>query len=457
MGTRCKLVAVPASMLAGLLAATYTHNCYHLFHSRKFRCTFHRAESAFRGHNIIGKIGKMNVAKPSRDNSPALREIPTWPRFSEQELKAAAEVLNSGNVNYWTGNQVRLFEKEYAKYCHRQHAVAVANGTLALESALLSLKLQPTDEVITPARGFVACASSILRAGAIPVFADVDIDSQSLSVETVRAALTPNTRVILVIHLGGCPANMDELTALAKQHNLRLIEDCSQAHGARWNQQPVGSFGDISVFSFCQEKIITTGGEGGMMLTNDEAVFNYACALRDHGRDYQKTPRHIDTEFQYTCRVVGSNFRMTELQAAIGRLQLKQLGRWVELRRANADAISRNLQDLSSVVIPQVGGRAFHAYYRYYFFLNGDKSDTPQLRAKLIQNLAADGIPAQVGSCPEIYKEPLFQELKLGPIHPLKVASELGTRSIALPVHPSIDVDTADFIGQRVRLHVLSL
>ena len=210
---------------------------------------------------------------------------PPWPQFEEKDILAVTSVLQSGKVNYWTGTEGREFEREFAHYCLASHAVAVANGTLALELALYSLGIGPGDEVITPCRSFVSSTSCIVSRGAVPVFADVDRSSQNITADSAREVLTGRTKAIIAVHLAGWPCDMDSIMALAAKRSLKVVEDCAQAQGARYKGRPVGSIGHAGAFSFCQDKIMTTGGEGGMLVTSDPAVWERASSYRDHGRD----------------------------------------------------------------------------------------------------------------------------------------------------------------------------
>ena len=207
----------------------------------------------------------------------------TWPRFDEEEIYAAEQVLRSGKVNYWTGEEGKIFEKEFAEYVGVKHGIAVANGTVALELALEALGIAEGDEVIVPSRTFIASASAVVMRGAVPKIADIDPVSQNISVKSIRDQISPRTKAIIVVHLGGWPCEMDEILAIARNHNLFVIEDCAQAHGASYKGKRVGSFGDIAAFSFCQDKIMTTAGEGGMVVTNNPTLWKRAWSFKDHG------------------------------------------------------------------------------------------------------------------------------------------------------------------------------
>ena len=209
-----------------------------------------------------------------------------WPSFSLTEADAVREVMLSNQVNYWTGQHCRNFECEFAGFAGTKYAVALANGTVALDVALKALGIGAGDDVIVTSRTFLASASSIVTAGANPIFADVELDSQNISARTISAVLTPNTKAIICVHLAGWMCDMDPIMQLAEQHGLLVIEDCAQAHGARYKGRAAGSIGHVAAWSFCQDKIMTTGGEGGMVTTNDEALWKAMWSYKDHGKNY---------------------------------------------------------------------------------------------------------------------------------------------------------------------------
>ncbi|MFA7299187.1 MAG: DegT/DnrJ/EryC1/StrS aminotransferase family protein [Sideroxydans sp.] len=367
--------------------------------------------------------------------------MPSWPYFAEDEIEAVRGVLVSGKVNYWTGQLGRQFEHAFAEYHEVTHAVAVANGTLALELALQALGIGAGDEVIIPARTFIATASCVVARGATPVVVDIEPDSQTISADAASAAITPRTRAIIAVHLGGWPCDMNVLHALARKHGLKLIEDCAQAIGAEYYGRKVGSFGDAAAFSFCQDKIMTTGGEGGMLLLKDEAAWKKAWAYKDHGKDLDLVfhathpPGHrwLHTSF-------GSNFRMTELQAAIGLQQLHKLPAWLKQRRKHALILMEGLRDLPAVKIPGRPEWVVDAFYRVYAFLDRSRLKADWNQDRIVAALNAEGIICFHGSCSEIYREKAFE-----PSWPqglrLPVAKHSGETSIAFQVHPTLAED----------------
>lgn len=384
---------------------------------------------------------------------PACPALPSWPRFADDEIAAVSAVLRSGRVNYWTGDQGRAFEREFADYCSTRHAVALANGTLALELALRVLDIGPGDEVIVPPKTFIATASAVVMCGARPVFADVEADSQCLDPAAVEAALGPATRAIIAVHLGGWPADMPALAALARRHGLYLIEDCAQAHGATLDGRRVGGLGDIAAFSFCQDKIISSGGEGGMLLTDDEQLWRRAWAFKDHGKDYAtlfETAPEPDAVYRWVHQGFGSNWRLTESQSAIGRLQLAKLDDWLARRRANAAALVARLRRHPALYLPEPPPGIGHAYYRVYARVREDLLAPGWGRDRLLRAIIAEGVPCFYGSASEIYRERAFVDAGLAPASALPVAASLSATSLAFACHPSLSTDDMGCIGDAV-------
>lgn len=362
-----------------------------------------------------------------------------WPFFDNDEVEAATTVLRSGKVNYWTGDECRKFEREYADYVGTKHAVAVANGTVALELALYALGVGFGDEVITTSRTYIASASCIVMRGALPVVVDVDRDSGNICPKAIRAAITPRTRAIVVVHLAGWPCEMDEIMAIAGEFGIKVIEDCAQAHGATYKGKAVGSFGHAAAFSFCQDKILSTGGEGGMLTTNDDVVWERAWAYKDIGRSYEAVyHRQHPPGFRWLTDTFGTNWRMTEFQAAIGRLQLAKLDEWRAARRKNAAALTRAFREISAVRVPQPRSDIGHACYKYYAYVEPDFLKPQWTRDRLIEELNAVGVPCFAGSCSEIYLEKAFESVPTRPAERLPIAQALGETSLMFLVHPTI-------------------
>ena len=310
----------------------------------------------------------------STSSAPGAKLKSNWPVFTDEEISAVARVLASGRVNYWTGEEGRSFEREFAASVSRQFAVAVANGSVALELALHSLGIGDGDEVIVPSRSFIASASCVLLRRARPVFADVDADSGNLTAETIKPVISPKTRAMIVVHLGGWPCEMDAILDLARQYGLKIIEDCAQAQGATYKGRPVGSFGDAATFSFCQDKIMTTGGEGGMLVTNSEEVFKRAWAYKDHGKDFDLAHRPATSSgFRWLHESAGTNWRMTEMQSALGRVMLPKVPEWVRTRQRNAVRLNSALASISGLRVAQPPPHVSPAYYRYYAYLRPER------------------------------------------------------------------------------------
>jgi dTDP-4-amino-4,6-dideoxygalactose transaminase len=359
--------------------------------------------------------------------------------FEADERDAAMRPLFSGRVNYWTGQEGREFEREYAAYTGRGHAIALANGSLALELALYAFGVGPGDEVITSPRTFIASASSAVMRGAVPVLADVDPVSQNITAETIRAVLTPKTRAIICVHLAGWPCDMDSIMELAREQGLFVIEDCAQAHGARYKDRPVGSFGHAAAFSFCQDKIMTTGGEGGMLVLDDEDAWKRAWAFKDHGKSWEAVyEREHAPGFRWLHESFGTNWRMTEIQAAIGRVQLGKLDAWVKKRRAHAKKLTACFENLEGLRLTRPGADIFHAYYKYYVFVRPELLKTGWNRDRIMNEIMDRGVPCYSGSCSEIYREKAFTDAGYGPGKRLPVAKELGETSLMFLVHPTL-------------------
>jgi len=364
-----------------------------------------------------------------------------WPYFAPDEIEVAVRVLQSGKVNYWTGDEGRQFEREFADYAGCQYAVALANGTVALELALYALGIGPGDEVIVPSRTFIASASCAVMRGATPVLADVDEVNQNLTAETIRPLLTSRTRAIIAVHLAGWPCDMDPILDLAHKHNIRVVEDCAQAHGATYNGHPVGSLGDVAAFSFCQDKIITTGGEGGMITTNNQEIWQRAWSFKDHGKNYDAVhKRDHPPGFRWLHEAFGTNWRLTEFQSAIGRAQLRKLAAMVEIRRQNAAILTHAFQDHPALRVTKPPDQFHHSYYKYYVFVQPEKLRSAWTRDRILAAICAEGIPCFSGSCSEIYMEKAFTA-NLRPRERWAIARRLGETSLMFLVHPTLSVD----------------
>ncbi|PMH45945.1 aminotransferase [Vibrio sp. 10N.286.49.B3] len=362
-----------------------------------------------------------------------------WPSFTQQEADAVSQVVLSNKVNYWTGQEGREFEKEFAQWAECEYAVAVANGTLALDLALKALGVGVGDEVITTSRTFLASASSIVTSGAAPVFADVDLNSQNITAESIAAVVTKRTKAVIVVHLAGMPAEMDAIMQLSKQHGFKVIEDCAQAHGAKYKGRSVGTIGHIGAWSFCQDKIMTTGGEGGMVTTNDKALWSTMWSYKDHGKSFDAIyHRDHPPGFRWLHESFGTNWRMTEMQAAIGRIQLTRMSDWMEQRQRNSQAIDEAIEGLSVVRAIHVADYIQHAHYKHYLFINPEQLAKGWTRDRIVEEIVARGVPAYQGSCSEVYLEKAFDNTGFRPDNRLPHAIELGETSLMFLVHPTL-------------------
>lgn len=362
-----------------------------------------------------------------------------WPSFTQEEADAVSRVLLSNKVNYWTGQECREFEKEFAAWADSEYAVAVSNGTLALDLALKALQIGEGDEVIVTPRTFLASVSSVVTAGATPVFADVDLNSQNIEASTIEAAITPKTKAVIVVHLAGMPADMDPIMALAEKHGFYVIEDCAQAHGAKYKGRSVGSIGHVGAWSFCQDKIMTTGGEGGMVTTNDKALWSAMWSYKDHGKNFDAIyNKQHPPGFRWLHESFGTNWRMTEIQAVIGRIQLTRMNEWTAIRQAYAKKINEAVADLSIVRQVSVPDGFEHAEYKHYLFVQPEYLKEGWSRDRIVEEIVQQGVPAFQGSCSEVYNEKAFDGTGFRPEVALANAKELGETSLMFLVHPTL-------------------
>lgn len=363
-----------------------------------------------------------------------------WPCFTREESNAVRNVLLSNKVNYWTGNEGKLFEQEFAQWCGTKYAIAVANGTVALEAALKAVDITEGDEVIVPPRTFVATASSVANMGAKPVFADIDLKSGNITADSIKEKLSEKTKAIICVHLAGWPCDMDPIREIADKQNILIIEDCAQAHGATYKGKCVGSLGDIAAWSFCQDKIMTTGGEGGMVTTSNENFWKKVWAYKDHGKNYD-TVYHKDHPpgFRWLHESFGTNIRMTEMQAAIGRIQLTKMSEWHKTRKQNAEKIRTTCKRYSHILdTPYPDETIQHACYKFYVYVKPENLPLGWDRDRIMNEITKQGIPCFSGSCSEVYLEKAFQNTGLAPDHHLPNARQLGETSLMFLVHPTI-------------------
>ncbi len=363
----------------------------------------------------------------------------SWPSYTNEEADAVSEILLSNKVNYWTGKECRDFESEFAAWTGTEYAVALANGTVALDIALKALGLGEGDEVVVTSRTFLASVSSIVIAGAVPIFADVNADSQNISADSIREVLSAHTKAIICVHLAGWPCEMDEVMAIADQFNLKVIEDCAQAHGATYMGKSVGSIGHIGCWSFCQDKIMTTGGEGGMVTTNDEELWSKMWSYKDHGKSWEAVyNREHPPGFRWLHDTFGTNWRLTEMQSAIGRIQLRRMPEWSAKRQANAQQIWEAAKKYPGLRVPVLPAYILHAAYKCYVFVKPEDLKEGWNRDRIMGEINALGVPCFSGSCSEVYLEKAFDGTGFRPVKRLPVAKELGETSLMFLVHPTL-------------------
>ena len=383
-----------------------------------------------------------------------------WPFFSDDEIQAAVDVLTSGKVNQWTGTAVKAFENAFARYIGTDHAVAMANGSLGLDMALKALYIGTEDEVIVTPRSFVASASCVALQGAVPVFTDVDPVSQNITPDSISKAVTKKTKAVIAVNLGGWPCDLKKISNFCEQNRIFLIEDCAQAHGAEFEGKKAGSFGDCAIFSFCQDKIMSTGGEGGMLVTNSTDIWKNVWSFKDHGKEYDDAfCMNHDPGFRWLVNRFGTNGRMTEMQAAMGCVQLNKLDAWVEKRRAYADQLNQAFANIPGLRTTLPGPACYHSYYKYYVFVEQEALKSGWNRDMVIEALNTAGVPCNTGICPEIYKEKAFTkdncriqgDLKdsSGKAY-LPVARRLGESSVMFMVHPTLTPASIGYVVDQV-------
>ena len=362
-----------------------------------------------------------------------------WPSFTQDEADAVSRVVLSNKVNYWTGTEGREFEKEFATWADSEYAIALGNGTLALDIALKALNVGNGDEVITTPRTFLASASSIVTAGATPVFADVDLNSQAITAQSIKTVLTPKTKAVIVVHLAGMPAEMDDIMALSKEHGFYVIEDCAQAHGAKYNGRSVGSIGHVGAWSFCQDKIMTTGGEGGMVTTNSKELWSTMWSYKDHGKSFDAIyNREHPPGFRWLHESFGTNWRMTEMQAVLGRIQLTRMSDWTAKRQAYGAELDKAAGEFDCIRLVTVPSYIEHAEYKHYMFVKPEQLAEGWDRDRIVNAIVDRGVPCFQGSCSEVYLEKAFDNTPWRPEKRLPNAVELGETSLMFLVHPTL-------------------
>jgi dTDP-4-amino-4,6-dideoxygalactose transaminase len=370
----------------------------------------------------------------------------TWPSYSREEIAAVSNTLLTNKVNYWTGDECHKFEHEFSLWSEAKYSVAVSNGSVALELSLKAIEIKPKDEVIVTSRTFIASVSSIVNVGATPIFADVDLDSQNINLDTIQSLISNKTKAIVCVHLAGWPCEMDQIIYLANKLGLYVIEDCSQAHGAKYKGRPVGSIGDIGCWSFCQDKIISTGGEGGMVTTSNERLWQKIWSFKDHGKGYEAMHNNSKMgSFKWVHESFGTNYRMTEMQAAIGRIQLKKINQWHKKRLNNANMLWNCAKKIGCLRVPNLPNYIEHAAYKCYVFVLEKELKNNWSRDRIIKEINLLGVPCFSGACPEVYLEKAFDNSGFRPKTRLENAKTLGETSLMFLIHPTLTQEEMNF------------
>ena len=355
------------------------------------------------------------------------------PLLGAEEFEAVKRVMESGILAH--GPEVEAFEKEFAEYIGVKHAVAVANGTAALDIALKAIGVGPGDEVITTPFTFIATSNAVLFQGAKPVFADIDPETYNLDPDNVLEKITSKTKAIIVVHLYGHPAEMKAFKEIAEDHSLYLVEDSAQAHGAEYNGVKAGSIGDVGAFSFYPTKNMTTG-EGGMITTNNDEIARKAKLLRNHGQSEK-----------YLHVILGYNLRMTSIAAAIGRVQLKKLDEFNEKRRRNAVELTREIKTIKGLKPPVEKSYAKHVYHQYVVWVG---EEYPLTRDELRKHLLEKGIGTAVHYPRPIFQQPLYKKLGY-PQNICPNSIEASKHVLSIPVHPALSSEDIKYILEALR------
>jgi dTDP-4-amino-4,6-dideoxygalactose transaminase len=368
--------------------------------------------------------------------SPPNKFIPSnLPILGEEEIAAATDVLRSGMLTHKTGagKYARLFESAFAKFIGTKEAVAMNSGTAALHASLLAIDIKPGDEVIAPPFTFIATTNMILLLGGKVVFADIDPTTFTLNPQAVEAAITPKTTAILPVHLYGHPTDMDPLLELAKTNNLTIIEDAAQAHGSKYKGTPVGAIGEMGCFSLYPSKVITTG-EGGVITTNDEELAERLRRIRTHG---EIRP--------YEFVMLGHNYRMPEIEAAIGSEQVKRLPQFLSKRRQNAEFLTKHLADIPEIILPTEASWATHNWYLYTIRITA-----PQNRDQIQKTLHNAKIGAAIYYEVPLHLTPIYQRLFGYKSGLMPVSEQAATQVLSIPVHPALTNEELSWIVEQV-------
>ena len=360
-----------------------------------------------------------------------------WPNFNNHLISKVVNVIKSGKINYTFGLQGTEFESKFSKFIGNKYSIAICNGTAALEVAIKSLNFPKNSKIMVPARSFFSSASCIVNTGHIPVFVDVDPVTQNISIKDLKKKISNNIKAIICVHLGGLPCDMKSIKNLVKKRNIKIIEDCSQAHGASINNKQVGSFGEVATWSFCTDKIISTLGEGGMISTNKKNIYEYCKRYINHGTSLSK--KNSSEKFIYNKDIFGTNLRITEIQSVAGIEQLKNIKK-IQKKRENIAKdyfkIFSTYEDYLKCYMPNKNVKS--AWYRFYFFLNPRIKNYQRIRFKIIKLLKVNNVKCFTGACPEIYLEKSFKRLNKIKFKRLENCRFLGKISLALDVNHTL-------------------
>ncbi len=335
------------------------------------------------------------------------KPFPPFPIYGEEEISAAERVLRSGKFSRLSGVEAHSFEQEYAAWFGVKHAIGANNGTSAIHMALAALEIGPGDEVIHTSHCFIGTATPTAHNGATPVFADIDPRTFNIDPKSIEAKITPRTKAIVPVHINGCPADMDEIMDIARRHNLYVIEDAAQAHGALYKGKKVGTIGDVGCFSFWEDKLMTTAGEGGIIITDNDEIAKRAIMFQNHGEAAADSSYYVG-ERLYHHEILGWNYRMNELQGAVGREQLKKLDASIEGRRRNAHMLTELFNEVEGILPPYEPEYVKHVFYKYIIRLDRKVLD---IDAKdFVAALQAEGIPCSRRYPTPLHKQPVFEK-----------------------------------------------
>jgi perosamine synthetase len=356
----------------------------------------------------MGKLSTLSVSLALLGGTPVRdRPLPSWPDYGEEEIQAAVQVLRSGNLARQSGSKVSQFEQAFADRFQVKHAVAVSSGTAAIHVAIAALGIGPGDDVINTPHCFIGTATPVVHAGAVPVFADIDSDTFNIDPDSIEKWITPDTRAIIPVHLNGLPADMQRILDIARRRDLHVIEDAAQAHGALYHGKPVGSIGVMGCFSFWEDKLITTAGEGGMVVTDDDRLAVRARRFQHHGEE-RLDGDYYQQERLYRHEDLGYNYRMTEIQGAIGLIQLGRLDEYITRRRIIAHRLTLHLREIEGILPPYEPSDVVHVYYKYVIKLDRRVIDTPA--SEFVAALRAEGIHCARRYPTPLHRQPVFVE-----------------------------------------------